>query len=226
MSLLLGYWKIRGLAEPIRTLLHYLKVEYKDVFYENGPAPDFNGDSWFSVKYSLDLDYPNIPYLFDGDFKMTESQAIMRYICSKYNPALLGETIKDKAMVDMAVGVLYDVITAKSRLMYGGKDCDGHEGFEKKIKEKLDNIEKVLGKYKYIAGDKITFADFLCVEVIESINVLLQPILDKYPNIKRHFELICDEPEIKKYRTSDSYVNDPLPFNGRRAKLGGEPLKK
>ena len=49
--LTLGYWKIRGLAEPIRVLLHYLGVEYKDEFYEVGPAPDFNSDSWFNVKF-------------------------------------------------------------------------------------------------------------------------------------------------------------------------------
>ena len=84
----LGYWNIRGLAESIRLLFHYLEIDYQEVLYDFGPAPDFNGDSWFNVKYTLGLDYPNIPYLIDGDFKMTESNAILRYICEKYKKQL------------------------------------------------------------------------------------------------------------------------------------------
>ena len=30
----LGYWKMRGLAQPIRFLLAYLKVNYKEQVYE------------------------------------------------------------------------------------------------------------------------------------------------------------------------------------------------
>ena len=49
---------------------------------------------------------------------MTESNAILRYICEKYKPELLGETIKEKAYVNMAVGVLADLLSAKAKLMY------------------------------------------------------------------------------------------------------------
>ena len=83
-QLILGYWKIRGLAESIRLLLHYLEIEYKEDLYEFGPAPDYNLGNWYNIKYKLGLDYPNVPYLFDGDFKITESGAILRYICGKY----------------------------------------------------------------------------------------------------------------------------------------------
>ena len=41
-QLILGYWKIRGLAESIRLLLHYLEIEYKEDLYEFSPAPDYN----------------------------------------------------------------------------------------------------------------------------------------------------------------------------------------
>ena len=86
----LGYWKIRGLAQSIRYLLVYLEVDYENKFYETGDAPDYNTDSWFGIKYDLGFDFPNLPYFIDGDFKLSESDALMKYICAKWRPELLG----------------------------------------------------------------------------------------------------------------------------------------
>jgi len=36
------------------------------------------------------MDFPNLPYLIDEDYKITESMAIMKYICAKWKPELLG----------------------------------------------------------------------------------------------------------------------------------------
>ena len=221
-NLTLGYWKIRGLAEPIRLLLHYLGIEYKEVLYEFGPAPDFSGDSWFKVKYTLGFDYPNIPYLLDGEFKMTESNAILRYICEKYKPELLGETIKEKALVNMAVGVLGDLNFAKSQLAYKGKDCPGNERFKTTIKNKLNDLNTLLGKQKFLAGDKMTYPDFVLDEIIESINDLIEPIFEEYKNLKKHFDTICELPAIKKYRNE----REALPYNAAMAKIGGVVEKK
>ena len=76
-QLILGYWKIRGLAESIRLLLHYLEIDYKEDLYEFGPAPDYNLDSWYNVKFKLGLDYPNVPYLIDGDFYKTQNKFVL-----------------------------------------------------------------------------------------------------------------------------------------------------
>ena len=102
-TLKLAYWKMRGIAEPIRVLLHYLDIDYIEQMYELGDAPDFSRDKWLSEKFNLGLEYPNLPYLFDGDCKLTESNAILRYICGKYKPELLGESLKEKAAVDMVL---------------------------------------------------------------------------------------------------------------------------
>ena len=153
---------------------------------------------------------------------MTESNAILRYICEKYKPELLGETIKEKALVNMAVGVLGDLNFAKSQLAYKGKDCPGNERFKTTIKNKLNDLNTLLGKQKFLAGDKMTYPDFVLDEIIESINDLIEPIFEEYKNLKKHFDTICELPAIKKYRNE----REALPYNAAMAKIGGVVEKK
>ncbi|KAH7948406.1 hypothetical protein HPB52_021973 [Rhipicephalus sanguineus] len=86
-ALVLGYWDIRGLAEPIRYLLAHAGVPYEDKRYGFGDGPEPTRDEWLAVKYKLDLDFPNLPYIIDGDVRMTQSQAILRYLGRKHGLA-------------------------------------------------------------------------------------------------------------------------------------------
>ena len=62
----LGYWAIRGLAQPIRLLLAYTGTKFVDTKYKvTGTAPNFDKSAWFSIKFSLGLDFPNLPYFKD-----------------------------------------------------------------------------------------------------------------------------------------------------------------
>lgn len=72
-TLTLGYWNMRGFAEPIRHLLRYTKVPFEDVRYpftSNGEFP--SRDEWLSKKFSFGLDFPNLPYLIEDNFKTTQ----------------------------------------------------------------------------------------------------------------------------------------------------------
>jgi len=57
----LGYWDLRGIAEPIRMLLHYADVDFEDKRYVYGDAPDFDKSDWLNVKHKLDIPFPNLP---------------------------------------------------------------------------------------------------------------------------------------------------------------------
>ena len=86
----LGYWKIRGLGQHLRLLLAYTGLEFKDVQYETP-------EKWFGEdKPNLAFDFPNLPYLIDGEFKLTESSAIAKYIINKSGKTdLLGKNTQD-----------------------------------------------------------------------------------------------------------------------------------
>ena len=172
----LGYWNIRGIAEPIRLLMNYLGVNYKDELYAQGPAPDFSREAWLKVRATLGLDFPNLPYLIDSPIKITESIAIIRYICHKFEPKLLGSNLDEIAYVDMITGVLYNFAQQKSELMYTTEP-------DKVPKYKLDSIQDTIKRLaklfqgkKYLVGEKLTYVDFICVEALESVNDVLEPL--------------------------------------------------
>jgi glutathione S-transferase len=110
----LGYWNIRGLGAQIRYLLYYCGVEFEDKMYAAGPAPDFDRSMWLNEKFTLDLEFPNLPYLVDEDAKVTETTAIMKYICAKWAPELLNKdpvTLANTEMMSAFVGKLKETAT-------------------------------------------------------------------------------------------------------------------
>ena len=58
---------MRGLGEAPRLLLRYVGADYEDVQLQ---ISDY--DQWLSQKFTLGLDFPNLPYLIDGDVKLTQ----------------------------------------------------------------------------------------------------------------------------------------------------------
>ena len=58
----------------------YAEAEFEDVVYECGDAPDFDRSCWLDVKFTLGYDFPNLPYLEDGDVKLTQTIPIMQYV--------------------------------------------------------------------------------------------------------------------------------------------------
>ncbi|GBN62907.1 Glutathione S-transferase [Araneus ventricosus] len=91
---ILGYWDLRGLAEPIRYLLHYKKVDFEDKRYT------LDKEAWQKEKFNLGLEFPNLPYYMEGDTKITQSTAILRYLAHKYG--LDGKDDKQKLRVSVA----------------------------------------------------------------------------------------------------------------------------
>ena len=108
-----GYWGVRGAGQVSRHLLAYTGAQWEDVKY-------VTRQGWFDKdKKELGLVFPNLPYLIDGDFKLTESRAINLYIIKKAGKnELLGKTLQDEARVESVIGVYSDVRTALAPLIF------------------------------------------------------------------------------------------------------------
>ena len=74
--------------------------------YECGDAPDFDDKCWTEKKFTMGMPFPNLPYIVEGDFKLTQSLAILRYLASKLG--LAGSSPQESAVLDMVADQLND----------------------------------------------------------------------------------------------------------------------
>ncbi|RWS25455.1 glutathione S-transferase Mu 1-like isoform X2 [Leptotrombidium deliense] len=218
-KLVLGYWDLRGLTEPIRYLLHYADVDFEDKRYTVGPAPEFDTSEWTNEKNTLGLDFPNLPYIIEGDLKLSQSTAILRYLARKYK--LVGETEEETIRLDLAEQQLVDVRTGLVKVAYSGSEYEkNREEYLKTLPEKLELLSKFLGDRKFILGDKLTYVDFLLYEVLDFHRLFEATSLNAYENLKSYLERFEALPAIEKYMKSGKFSR--LPVFGPMASFGGK----
>jgi len=206
----LGYWAIRGLAQPIRLLLTYLNVPFTERRYV---AQGNNIEDWKKEKYTLGLPFPNLPYLFDGDIKVTQSHAILQYILRSYGPYLSGSNTAHQAEVEMIIGVLYDFRDRFTSLCYNEKydqlvgqyQNEYLPGTLKQLSEYLESKGNV-----YFAGSRLTIADFIGYEVLDSNLIMTPKAFDSYTNLKDFVTRFERLPQISAYLKSKDYINRPI----------------
>ena len=163
------------------------------------------------------LDFPNLPYLFDGDLKLTQSKAILYYLGRKYN--LMGKNPNEEAHVMMLCEEAHDFRIQLSGLCYGpkGDSAEERKNFvETAVTERFKKLDDYLGKHntKFAVGDQPTVADFQLYEYIDCSLPLegAQGLLDKYSNLKRYMKTIRELPEIKDYIIK---AHSKLPTNAK-----------
>ncbi|XP_030589296.1 glutathione S-transferase Mu 3-like [Archocentrus centrarchus] len=217
MPMVLAYWDIRGLAQPARLLLEYTGEEYEDKHYTCGDAPNYDKTCWTSVKDKLGLDFPNLPYLLDGDRKITQSNAIMRYIARKHN--MCGETEDEKVRVDIMENQSMDFRNGFVRMCYTNFDEMKPE-YLKTLPSTLKQFSDFLGNRKWFAGDKITFVDFIMYELLDQ-HVAFEPkCLDNFKNLKELLNRFEALERIAAYMKSPRFMKTPI--NNKMAKFGNK----
>lgn len=217
MPMKLAYWDIRGLAQPARLLLEYTGTEYEDKFYRCGEAPNYDKSCWFNEKPTLGMNFPNLPYLEDGDKKIVQSNAIMRYIARKHN--MCGKTEDEMVRVDILENQSMDFRNGFVRLCYG--DFDGQkQAYIDDLPNKLQQFSDFLGERKWFAGDNITFVDFIMYELLDQHRMFHPTCLDNFANLKKLMENFEDLDKIAAYMKSDRFIKTPV--NNKMAKWGNK----
>ncbi|VUZ56454.1 unnamed protein product [Hymenolepis diminuta] len=215
-----AYWNLRGLGQPIRLMLEYIGVPYDERRFLHTEK-----EQWFADKYNLGFDFPNLPYLIDGDKKITQSHVITMYLGKKHG--LAGNGDNDIIKIAMAEGAIKDIRSAISKITLNSDYEKLRPGFMPTFFKGLEALSKFLGDKKYLIGDKLCYADFVLYENLDVFEVFEPGCLDKYPNLKRFKKDFESLPKIKAYLESDRSIKWPL--NNWQAKFGGgfePPAKK
>ena len=125
--------------------------------------------------------FANLPLLVDGDYKLTESKAIMLYLCMKAKKEeMLGKTNQDKLIIEQILGVIGDCVMGLARPSYQTDDIKEFEKAFEKVIPKLEDLNKFLENKQYVAGDYLTFADFSIDDKLLYINAFAKKVLKVY----------------------------------------------
>ncbi|XP_024426226.2 glutathione S-transferase Mu 1 [Desmodus rotundus] len=208
MAMTLGYWDVRGLAHSIRLLLEYTDSNYQEKKYTLGDAPDFDKSQWLSEKFKLGLDFPNLPYLIDGAHKVTQSNAILRYIARKHN--LCGETEEERIRMDILENEIMDIRMYNIRICYSPDFEKLKPEFLKVLPEKLKQFSQFLGKRSWFVGDKLTYVDFLAYDILDVLRMFQPTCLDEFANLKDFLVRFEGLKKISAYMKSSRFLRTPV----------------
>lgn len=194
----LGYWGVRGLAQVNRLLLHSAGVKFEDYSYTDG-------DNWFkNDKINLGFDFPNLPYFIDGEYKLTESNAIQRYIINKWgNRDLLGKNAQDHAKIESFLSIFNEISDAVRGLFFN-KDHETAKGplFDK-YKGKFVELDKFVGEKSTVLG-YLTIADYNVAEFSHYIQTVFPEGYKTFPFMKRIRDNFDSLPETQAYYKSEN----------------------
>lgn len=220
MTARLGYWKIRGLAAPIRRLLHYCDVPFENVQYEMGDAPGLSPAEWMGEKFALGLALPNLPYYVDDRGKLVQSLAILRYVASRHGGGALGH---DDHEADVAAHAAMDLRNAFVRCCYGSRSTeDVDRAVAQDVAPHLAAWERHMASGRpFCAGDRLSYADFFLAEHVDQIRLVLPQV------VQGHAALLDYADRFLALEKSQSFAQTPLylkwPVNNKSAFMGARP---
>ncbi|KAM6232880.1 glutathione S-transferase Mu 1-like isoform 1-T1 [Spheniscus humboldti] len=182
------------------------------------PAPDYDKSQWINEKEKLGLDFPNLPYFIDGPTKLTQSNAIMRYIARKHK--MCGETEEEILRVDMLENQIMDFRMSLVMVCYNPDFEKLKPGYLEQLPGKLKLFSNFLGDRKWFAGEKLTFVDFLMFDVLEQNRIFEPKCLEPFKNLKDFMDRFGALEKVAAYMKSSRFLK--MPINNKMAKWGNK----
>ena len=170
-----------------------------------------------------------VPTLEDGDFVLTESSAILKYLADKIDSATYPKDLKQRARVNERMD--WTNTQLNMDLVYGlvyPQIFDGHKRRSDEAqaatlarsKERAQNWLKVLDESvlghanKYLCGDSLTIADYFAASYV-ALAEAIGSDLAAYPNVRRWLD---------RMKTLQHWPKVFEAIDGFAASLKGKPM--
>lgn len=179
-------------SRPVRLLIAEKKLTVTE------QVVDLMNGEHYKDEYTAINPNRMVPTLEDGDLKLTESSAILKYLASKFDLPEYPKDLKKRAKVDEAMdwfntqfyrdfgyGMLYPQIFPHHKR----PTDDHHAGTiawgKDKTKVWFGILDKnIIGAHDYVCGDRITIADYFGACIVTA-GEIIGCKFDDYPNVKR-----------------------------------------
>ena len=173
---------------------------------EEAPEVEFQIVDLFSGEH-LKPEYakinPNrlVPVLEDGDFRLTESSAILKYLADKKGSSSYPKDLRERARVNEMMDwfnsniykdIGYGLVYPQTFPTHKRRSDEAQASTLAWGKEKAQDWLKILDEHligpqrTYLCGDKITIADYLGAEML-GCGELIRCDFSTYPNVTRWF---------------------------------------
>lgn len=147
--------------------------------------------------------------MIDGEKVVSESTAIVIYICHKAGKAeLLGRNAEEQVWLATVFGIYKDFHPQLSKLAYEPDEKNSWEESLKVFSEKstsyLKKFSEILGEKEYICGE-ITWIDFVLADTFQILSLMNPTIFDNFKNLKNLQERIWGLQELQAYFQSNRW---------------------
>ncbi len=166
------------------------------------------------MKEYLDINIlGTVPYMIDGNIKMTESVAISQYFVEKYGPTVLQVTPDEKDYPNYlnwlyhsdATLTFPQTVVLRYKFQEPGVADAAVEGYSRWFVSRLKLLEQSLENKEYLCSERFTLAD-ICVSYAINLAEALGINQALKPNIKRWSENLFSRPAFiksKDYKYED-----------------------
>lgn len=221
----LGYWGIRGLAQPIRFLLVTAGIPFSEVrlgVLQDGSllSKDDEDEDWDSLRSTLDMPFPNLPYLIDtsgvSPLRLSQSNAILRYLARRFD--FYGDSEVDRIEIDILQDEAYDLRNEIIDTAYtlGDSYAAVFEGFSNnKLPHYLDGFENYLARRAnkiFFVGSRLSLVDFVLYELFWQMTLMVPNSISAIarPTLFAYIKAFEKQPGIANYMRSEDYIVHPI----------------
>jgi glutathione S-transferase len=184
----LYYARPSAYARPV-----WLALVEKQLDFELIPV-DLGGTQ-FEPEYLAVNPFSHVPVLFDGDFRVIESLAILDYLEARYpQRSLLPKEAIALAKVRMVQLVtLNELLPAVFKLLVSEENSTELEYGRLRATNTLNFLENLLGDFPYFAGDTLTLAEIVAGTLVYRMPDLGIDLTD-YPRLNVWSERLLSRP--------------------------------